>query len=497
MDYMLILNKILGFILTLYADPTLPRKIVQDVINYYERFIKFTFIPSLKVDILDILKEENISPNSFQRLEKCFNQHIDIFGYVNTEFKRFNLLRERGLIDEEELFIGRSYETEISEDGNRIVPDCMYAVHIPLKKSLKAFLEIPGFFLEIYNYMKNLDINSKIITNILQADLWKSKYSTKFMTGIVFPLYIFYDDLEVGNALGGHAGNNKFGTVYASIACLPSKIASRLDSIIFSTIFYTNDKKKSNNDDVFKVLIDEINFLQKEGILINVANKLIRVKFQLLLILGDNLGINGICGFYESFRAKCYCRICRASYTNCQTMTVEDETLLRNKCNYASDVASRNKKESGVKEECTFHKINDFHLTENVTVDMMHDFLEGVCIFILTGILESFIFIKGYFTLNELNIRIKNFDFGSENKPQEIKTVQGKNELHFKISASEMLQLMRYLGLINGDLVPRSDVHWNLYKLSCQILDIIMSPRVVRSDAVRLKEIIQFNFITH
>lgn len=61
---------------------------------------------------------------------------------------------------------------------------------------------------------------------------------------IVLPLYIFFDDLEVGNPLGSHAGTNKFGIVYASIACLPPHIASKLNNIIFSTIFHAEDKKK-------------------------------------------------------------------------------------------------------------------------------------------------------------------------------------------------------------------------------------------------------------
>lgn len=115
-----------------------------------------------------------------------------------------------------------------------------------------------------------------------------------------------------------------------------------------------------------------------------------------------------------------------------------------------------------------------------MAVDLMHDFLEGVCVFILTAILEYYIFVKKYFTLYELNARIASFDFGSENEPQDIHTAHGKNELHLKISAAEMYTLFRFLGVIIGDKIPRSDNHWNLYKCAHKIFDILMSPKIVR-----------------
>ena len=76
-------------------------------------------------------------------------------------------------------------------------------------------------FDRILNYMDELSRSNNIITNVIQADLWIRKYSGKFVNEIVLPIFLFYDDLEVGNCLGSHAGNQKLGALYASIACLP------------------------------------------------------------------------------------------------------------------------------------------------------------------------------------------------------------------------------------------------------------------------------------
>lgn len=67
-----------------------------------------------------------------------------------------------------------------------------------------------------------------------------------------------------------------------------------------------------------------------------------------------------------------------------------------------------------------FHEIDDFHTTENISIDVMHDILEGVCRYILSYLIYTFIYVNNYFTLDLLNLRIQNFDFNENersNKP--------------------------------------------------------------------------------
>lgn len=228
----------------LYGDPNLPRKVVQNVINFIHDFLISVFIPSLKKDILLILKRENISNSILYEINQCFDQHSTIFESVETESKQFQLLRQRGFIDFKKLTIGTSLEETIVENDILLVPKTVHGVYIPLRESLKFFLEIPGLFNQILDYIKKLMQESNILTNIMQGDLWINKYSNDLSNDIFLPLYIFFDDLEVGNPLGSHAGANKFAAIYASIACLPPHIASRLDSILFSSLMYSSDKVK-------------------------------------------------------------------------------------------------------------------------------------------------------------------------------------------------------------------------------------------------------------
>lgn len=55
-----------------------------------------------------------------------------------------------------------------------------------------------------------------------------------------------------------------------------------------------------------------------------------------------------------------------------------------------------------------------------------------------------------------------------------------------------MLTLVRFLGIIVGDLITNyDDEHWKLYKLLRSIVDIILSPRITRSYALELQELIE------
>jgi len=131
-----------------------------------------------------------------------------------------------------------------------------------------------------------------------------------------------------------------------------------------------------------------------EEININVNKKEINVKFQLVLICGNNLGLNGMLGFVESFSTSHCCRICKADSTQIKSLTVECDQLLRTKEQYSIDIVTPNPKKSGIKEKCVFNSIENYHFLENVSVDAMHDFLEGVCLYVLESLLFTFVLSK-------------------------------------------------------------------------------------------------------
>ena len=176
------------------------------------------------------------------------------------------------------------------------------------------------------------------------------------------------------------------------------------------------------------------------------------------------------------------------------TLTIQDAKKLINGQNYNEDIEKSNTSESGMKEPCVFNEVNDFYVTETFSVDMMHGVLEGVSVYVLESIFFIFIFVKKYFNLNYLNCRIRNINYSPTdiaNKPSVISFNQATNKLHLKMSASEVLCIVRYWGLMIGDLIPDDDEYWQLYKNMREIIDIVTSPRIIRRDAKILKAVVR------
>lgn len=125
-------------------------------------------------------------------------------------------------------------------------------------------------------------------------------------------------------------------------------------------------------------------------------------------------------------------------------------------------------------------------------MDLLHDFIEGVLAYVIFALVKYFVQVKGYFDLHFLNEKISNLKFGQEesyNKPSPILESR-LNETTFKMSASETLTLFYFFGICVGDKVPEDDVHWKLYKKLRKILDILMSPHILRSDVNTLEKLV-------
>lgn len=192
-------------------------------------------------------------------------------------------------------------------------------------------------------------------------------------------------------------------------------------------------------------MISDINWLERDGIVLRIDDMPeFNVKFQLALILGDNLGLNQIFGFIESFNSSYCCRKCKATLDQIQNMTVEDPTMFRTKKNYQKDVLKHVPSEPGIKHECVFHRVDRFHVLDNVSFDLMLGVLEGVCSYVMHAIVKHYVK-NEYFSLDFLNLKISELSFGAEetyNKPPLTTAKRLKDHVTLKMSAYETLAFM-------------------------------------------------------
>jgi len=81
----------------------------------------------------------------------------------------------------------------------------------------------------------------------------------------MYQFFLYYDNFEINNPLDNHARIQKV-EVYFSISCIPSKFTAKLENIFLYLLFYSLDRNTYSNENIFHIAVDEINYLQKEGI---------------------------------------------------------------------------------------------------------------------------------------------------------------------------------------------------------------------------------------
>ncbi|KAB0804260.1 hypothetical protein PPYR_01230 [Photinus pyralis] len=636
-------NDIKQYISKMYSNSLIPRNVIQIVID-----------ETSSIFCQDKLRYLNDS-EGLNEIEQLFDTYEHSFDGLETEYKRFKSFQNSGeYIAPKDFFIGHRIISKRRDSNVTLEPVSVYGKIIPLRKVLQKIFEKPNVLVTVREHIKNLR-SSSTYCNFIQNPLWASKIS-KFHKKTVFPLFLFFDDYNVGNPLGSHSETNKLGAVYVTIPCIPHGLFTSLGNIFLFALFYSRDRKEFGNRSVFSSIIAELNYLQNEGVSITVDNKTetgqgqrvvldmvshlgqgygittdnfftsieladkllqrnltlcgtlrrnkpyipsellparykkdfssmfafmkdktlvsyvpkrnsavvllstehrddkisgadndykpdiilhynktkgavdttdklakeyttqrktnrwpMAIFFHLLDIAAINayklwihanpewkkgrldkrrmflleLGMHSMLGLTESFSANYRCRFCKMPKENSFNACIQNDSLLRTKECYDNDLRINNITETG-------NDVQNFHLTSNCSVDIMHDIFEGVCIYDITYLLSSLIFDLKLFILEILNSRIKSFNYGeleSSNKPP-LLTLDRLNS-KINMSASEMLCFTRYLGVLIGDLVPTNLDILNIWITPREIIDIVTAPSLQFSEGTRLKIIIE------
>ncbi|CAG9773464.1 unnamed protein product [Ceutorhynchus assimilis] len=466
------------FVTKLYNNNTVNRSVIQDVIDNTSELLNSIFSK-----IKSQLNLPETSGSNCNELSILLSK--DLFETCNSEHKRFKILEELGyFIRPKSFFIGNMLNTTTTSNNTIVEHKPCEEQIIPLRKILKKVLEMPNILSRMLNFIAEEEIKEEEISSLFNSDWWKTvkqKYSGK----LVLPLYIYFDEFETGNPLGTQAGVHKLGGVYFSFAATPPKYSSRIENIFLWGLFFSSDRVVFSNKNVFQPFINELKYLEFEGVVVKGK----RIFFIAPLLLGDNLGINSITGMTESFSSIYFCRSCTAPKQLTQNMISENRNLLRKKNEYHIYLRE---KIFGVKEACVWNELPYFHNTENIHFDIMHDIYEGICRYDFGKILKYFIYEKKYFSLETLNNRIKQFDYTEAdigNKFPPITLNQVEKEMII-MSSSEMHAFVTYFGMLVYDLIEPSDQVWELYLLLFNITNLVSNGSFSEDELIYLNNMI-------
>jgi len=165
------------FVSKFYAKPSLPRNIVQNIIDETHSFISGGVIMNtLKTKVLDALRNSQAPPSAMDEISDVFSVVEQPFTHLRTEHLRLKHFQTLGnYIPPQEFEIGKREENVKTKVGVKQKWVAVMAQHVPIIPVLTKFLEMPDALDCILKYMDLLASQSDSISNLVQGESWKKK----------------------------------------------------------------------------------------------------------------------------------------------------------------------------------------------------------------------------------------------------------------------------------------------------------------------------------
>jgi len=267
----------------LYNKPGYPRNLVDSLCEDLTEFLSGDFLQILQNMCVQNLDSD--TPDDVRlKLSKMFEAISNPFKLLSTEYRRFKHFQSLGTFIPPISYV---IDTRMERVNGRPEMKDVTGQFIPPRKVLKKFLELPDVFNAIVAFVRKLESDDSVLENFVQGEVWKWKWSRYEPDDIVLPLALDFDDFEPNNALGPHC--ESLGAVYL---CLPTYLQSRLENIFLALLFNADDRKLYGNYRTFKPLLEELKYLETQGIVVNLPEGQKKVYYVTGAIMGDNKGLN-------------------------------------------------------------------------------------------------------------------------------------------------------------------------------------------------------------
>lgn len=480
-------NNALKFILNLHSKNNFARKDVEDVQNLVVKLLTEP-ITCMLHDLID----KKDKTDHFVYNIKCLLDSIkNPFSENTTEHILNNNLIKNNLVDNVTLFTINNTISEININGEATFDeDITQGVLMPLKFQFQKFCEKNDNLLKMLENIRNYSFgDNDDLKNYVNGESWTKKCE-QFEGKNIVPYFLHSDGYETNNALGANSNVHNLNNVYYSFPC--SNENSKLSEIFLASTIKSNDLKTYGADSCLTNLVFTLKDLEDQGLVIQTKDGPLETHFILALVLGDNPGLNEFLEFNSSFSSNYFCRCCKEPKSVTKYQCTQNDNLMRNVENYTQDAQALSPLQTGVKKESIFNMIESFHVTTNFSVDLMHDWYEGVCSYALCHVIKYYIG-QNKFSLDILNNRKQCFNYGSIEIEHLSKPIQPHHlqNNRLKMSARQMMTFVQYFPLIIGNLIDQNDEVWLFCLNLSHINDILLKFTIPVSQIQILKEKIQ------
>lgn len=294
-------------------------------------------------------------------------------------------------------------------------------------------------------------------------------------------LCLYIDDFEVANPLGTSRKKHKLCAIYWVLGNLHPKYRSALHSIQLALLCKVSSLKDHGYGEILHHLLQDLVSLEQQGVYVEQLGA--SIKGTVLFVAADNLAAHSLGGFFESFTVSQMCRFCMAKREEIQHKEVRTGSFQqRTKENHDRQVLDvlqdpTMAQQYGVKRCCPLTEtLEHFHVVNGYPPDLLHDLLEGVVPAELALCLKALIS-KGYFSLETLNVAIKQFPYTFSDKTNQPQLIPKNFASKATIGGNghENWTLLRLLPLLIGHHIPEGDETWEVLMNLKDVVELSMS----------------------
>lgn len=479
----------LDFTLEFHSETNFTR---NDIQNIQRKVKKLNCTIAEKIE--GLLSFENREPQIEFELHKYMQKLQNPFDFIETDFKLFKYLEDMNIF---------RLPTMVRVEGEKTTKDLDLTddemktniVIMDIEFQLRSYFSSGDILKATIENTNKLEKNSEICS-IVNGELWKS-IKQKYPNDILLPLSYYSDDFEINDPLSAHNKRHVLCGSYYSCPTIPEQYSSKLNNIFVACMMKKVDINEVGLNMLLKQIVHRFKKIEEQGIIFEIDKKQVKVRFSLVLLQGDNLGLHQMLSFL-SFNANYYCRFCRRSREECQVDVEEHCMFLRTVQNYDKDLNLQRPSETGIRSDTAFNELPSFHAVTNISVDPMHDFFcNGVCSFGLTAVMNYCIYQKGFISLSKFNAQrtvfSKNALDSSLRRMGDITETylssQKCKSVVIRATASEMKAFVHYFPLIMGPFVPKNDAVWEFCKILIKLSEKILSPSFSEKDIIELNEL--------
>ena len=192
--------------------------------------------------------------------------------------------------------------------------------YVPLLEAFKNLVEDGSFISALVNARNEVRKGDGQIEDVTDGSAYKS--SKYFQDNPdAHALMIYSDGVELTNPLASGRGKHKIVQLFWQVCEIQRFQRSTIDRLQLGLVFKEKLLKKYKYSTILKDLVEDLAFLEREGVEVN--NPIPRkVKASLLLYSGDNLESHLIGGFLLHFHRKTFVVIVTVNTKTCRTTLV-------------------------------------------------------------------------------------------------------------------------------------------------------------------------------